>query len=88
MSTISPDDISTCANCGKGGEGDDDIQLKTCTACKMVKYCSRECQIAHRPQLKKECKSVLLNYTTRHCSNALHKKKTVQSAFYECRHLL
>jgi len=45
-----------CANCGKGGEGDNDIQLKTCTACKMVKYCSRECQIAHRPQHKKECR--------------------------------
>ena len=61
MSTISADSICICANCGIGGEGDNDIQLndiqlKTCTACKMVKYCSRECQIAHRPQHKKECK--------------------------------
>ena len=56
MSSISNDSISTCANCGKGGEGEADIQLKTCTACKLVKYCSRECQIAHRPQHKKECK--------------------------------
>ena len=43
-----------CANCGKveeiGGN------LKACTACHMVKYCNRECQIAHRPQHKKECK--------------------------------
>ena len=27
-----------------------------CAACKLVKYCSRECQIAHRPQHKRECK--------------------------------
>ena len=46
------EDISAfCANCGKG-EGAD---LKACTACKMVKYCNRDCQIAHRPQHKKEC---------------------------------
>jgi len=43
-----------CANCGKGEEGSN--SLKACTACKMVKYCTRECQIAHRPQHKKECK--------------------------------
>ena len=26
------------------------------TACKMVKYCNRDCQIAHRPQHKNACK--------------------------------
>ena len=45
---------NTCANCGKGEQDAD--SLKTCTACKMVKYCNRDCQIAHRPQHKKECK--------------------------------
>jgi len=45
---------NTCANCGKGEESS--INLKSCTACKLVKYCNRECQIAHRPQHKKECK--------------------------------
>ena len=46
--------MATCANCGKGEEicGD----LKACTACKLVKYCNRNCQIAHRPQHKKACK--------------------------------
>jgi len=43
-----------CANCGKGEEAGK--KPKACTACKLVKYCSRECQIAHRPQHKKECK--------------------------------
>jgi len=57
MSTADNDDdniVSVCANCGKGEE--ETSKLKNCTACKMVKYCSRECQIAHRPQHKKECK--------------------------------
>ena len=46
--------ITTCANCGKGEESSGD--LKACTACKLVKYCNRECQIAHRPLHKKACK--------------------------------
>jgi tetratricopeptide (TPR) repeat protein len=43
-----------CANCGKVAV--DDIKLKMCTACKLVKYCSVECQKNHRPQHKKACK--------------------------------
>ena len=43
--------ISTCANCGKESDN-----LKACTACTLVKYCNRDCQIAHRPQHKKECR--------------------------------
>ena len=43
---------NTCANCGEENSGD----LKACTACKLVKYCNRECQIAHRPQHIKACK--------------------------------
>jgi len=55
MSIINEDyEVSVCANCGKGEE--ESIKLKACTACKLVKYCSRECQIAHRPQHKKACK--------------------------------
>ena len=45
---------NTCANCGKGEESAED--LKSCTACKLVKYCNRDCQITHRPQHKKACK--------------------------------
>ena len=52
--SIDDDDISLCANCGKGEESAGD--LKACTACKMIKYCNRDCQIAHRPQHKKACK--------------------------------
>ena len=45
---------TTCANCGKGEESTCD--LRACAACKLVKYCNRECQIAHRPLHKKACK--------------------------------
>jgi len=47
-------EMSTCANCGKGEESS--IDLKSCAACMLVKYCSRDCQAAHRPQHKKACK--------------------------------
>ena len=43
-----------CANCGKGEESSG--ELKSCTACKIVKYCSRDCQRAHRSRHKKECR--------------------------------
>jgi len=45
---------AVCANCGKSEE--DSINLKSCTACKLVKYCNRDCQAAHRSQHKKACK--------------------------------
>jgi len=44
----------SCANCGKGEEESE--HLKTCLACKEVKYCDRDCQVAHRPMHKKACK--------------------------------
>ena len=46
--------MMACASCGI--TGGDDITLKTCTACKSVRYCSVKCQKEHRPQHKKACK--------------------------------
>lgn len=43
-----------CANCGQ--EEHDDIKLKRCAACKIVKYCGRDCQTSHRPHHKKACR--------------------------------
>ena len=43
-----------CANCGK--EGDSAVKLKSCTACRLVRYCGTDCQKAHRKQHKKACK--------------------------------
>ena len=46
-------DEAGCANCGK--QGSDTAKLKICT-CRLVKYCSVDCQKAHRKQHKKACK--------------------------------
>ena len=54
MSGIEASDDEVCASCGKAAV--DNIKLKNCTACKLVKYCSVECQKNHRPQHKKACK--------------------------------
>jgi TPR repeat protein len=43
-----------CANCGKSEV--DEVKLKKCDGCNLVKYCSVECQKNHRPQHKKACK--------------------------------
>src|SRR6056300_1715168 len=48
------DDEEVCASCGKAAVNN--VKLKLCTACKLVKYCSVECQKNHRPQHKKACK--------------------------------
>ena len=54
MSSVAARDInsmSTCAACGKASDN-----LKACTACRLVKYCNRDCQISHRAKHKKECR--------------------------------
>ena len=45
-------DRHQCAHCGKADNG----TLKKCTACSQVLYCGRECQKAHWPAHKTECK--------------------------------
>lgn len=41
---------TVCANCGK------DESKMMCKACRLVKYCGKDCQIAHLPHHKKACK--------------------------------
>mmetsp|Transcript_35192 Transcript_35192/g.80394 ORF Transcript_35192/g.80394 Transcript_35192/m.80394 type:complete len:376 (+) Transcript_35192:147-1274(+) len=48
-----PETLDCCANCGKkAGDGN---KLKNCTACYLVKYCSVDCQKAHRKIHKTVC---------------------------------
>ena len=51
MSTIDSLIMSTCAACGKGGDG-----LKACTGCGQVKYCNGACRKAHYKTHKKQCR--------------------------------
>ena len=48
------DTMMRCASCGI--TAGDDVKLKDCSACKIVKYCGVECQKKHRKEHKKECK--------------------------------
>ncbi len=48
--------MSRCASCGKPENEHDDIKLRKCTACYLVKYCGVKCQKDHRPKHKKECR--------------------------------
>ena len=78
MSSSADTAITNCANCGKAES--DAINLKRCTACKMVKYCSRDCQVAHRPKHKTPARGVLLNYLTKNCSKTPQRPQTVPFA--------
>ncbi|KAL7481381.1 hypothetical protein ACHAW6_007066 [Cyclotella cf. meneghiniana] len=53
MSTTASEenDAVACAACGKQSKS-----LKTCTGCRLVKYCHRACQAAHRKVHKTACK--------------------------------
>ncbi len=48
------DKILRCAGCGIA-EGDD-VELKRCNGCYLVRYCGVKCQKEHRPKHKKDCK--------------------------------
>jgi TPR repeat protein len=47
--------VCVCANCGIA-EVDDEIKLKDCDGCDLVKYCGDNCKEAHREQHEEECK--------------------------------
>ena len=47
-------EMMRCASCGIT-EGDN-IKLKKCNACYLVRYCGVKCQKEHRPEHKKACK--------------------------------
>ena len=54
LSSEEDESANVCANCGK--KDGDELKLKNCTACYVVKYCSVACQKSHRKQHKQECR--------------------------------
>ncbi|CAI0376528.1 unnamed protein product [Linum tenue] len=54
----SPEELSSCNNCGKSG-------AKKCSGCKSVRYCSTECQSSHwNSGHKLKCKSLIRKPST------------------------
>lgn len=53
-SSCQADLTSCCASCGIAEN--DDVKLKKCNGCHLVRYCGVECQKDHRPQHKRACK--------------------------------
>jgi len=72
MSTITTKDADDskhqCAACGDSDDGGG--SLKACTACNLVKYCNRMCQVAHWPAHKKACKKRQKRLAKHHCCAA------------------
>ena len=48
------DEKLCCASCGIAGI--DDVKLKDCDGCDLVRYCSDECQELHRPEHAGKCR--------------------------------
>jgi len=61
-----------CANCGEPASA-------ICTACKSVRYCNRECQLAHRKAHKAECKRREQNLKAAARSGRVKKQKDAPS---------
>ncbi len=51
-----------CESCGIAAI--DDVKLKDCDNCDLVKYCSEKCQGNHRNSTRKSARSALLNCVT------------------------
>ena len=60
---MSVDDVSVCANCGKGGSNDN---MNTCNKCNMVKYCNAVCKKVHKKKHKKDCEEHVRLATEKH----------------------
>jgi hypothetical protein len=54
LKELAGDMMMCCASCGAAEV--DDIKLKKCTTCQLVRYCSVKCQKEHRKQHKRACK--------------------------------
>mmetsp|Transcript_20285 Transcript_20285/g.58238 ORF Transcript_20285/g.58238 Transcript_20285/m.58238 type:complete len:173 (-) Transcript_20285:1692-2210(-) len=61
-----------CANCGEAATA-------ICTACKSVRYCNKECQLAHRKTHKAECKRREQNLKAAARSGRVKKHKDAPS---------
>ena len=65
-SNLSADEMMCyCAGCGKAEV--DEIKLKECTDCDLVRYCSDTCHREHRPKHNEIVRNEPLNYGMKFC---------------------
>eukprot|EP00985_Skeletonema_marinoi_P020392 scaffold12117_cov76-Skeletonema_marinoi.AAC.2 len=69
MSDRNEADTSCCASCGIAGG--DDIKLKKCNGCYLVKYCSLKCQKDIDRNTNEHAKNEWLNYAMNYYSSSL-----------------
>ena len=78
-----------CAACGIAEI--DDIKLKECDGCDLVKYCGDECRRDHKLVHEEECKkraAELRDELLFKQPESTHKRGTVRFAVYLCRLML
>ena len=90
MSKMSEDNeadttTSCCASCGIAEV--DDIKLKECDGCDLVRYCSDECQRNHKLEHEEACKQRAAEYVMNYYSSNQRAAilETARSAVYLCR---
>jgi len=83
--------VQICANCGKEGS---DI-TNTCNKCESVMYCNAACKKTMQHvrkntgiNIRKSVRDELLSYMMNNFLNDHNEGKIVQSASYDCRHLV
>ncbi|KII84155.1 hypothetical protein PLICRDRAFT_57962 [Plicaturopsis crispa FD-325 SS-3] len=68
-----PDERGNCAKCAKE---DSLSHLSQCSRCKSTTYCSKECQVAHWPSHKSQCRSGATGASGSSSSNTTMKVPT------------
>ena len=66
MSCVPVDKEEACANCGK--HGSDNVKLKNCNACRLVKYCGVDCQRPTAGSTRGHASSVRRSSRTSSCT--------------------
>jgi len=79
------DTMMCCAACGTPEV--DDVKLKDCSACKLVRYCGVKCQKDHRlgHSTNETARRERLNYVTKFYSSSLKSAIAVVAPFVVCR---
>ena len=80
------DEKMCCAGCGKAEV--DEIKLRKCTDCDLVRYCSDTCHREHRPKHNEIVRNEPLNYGMKFCFGSHKAAISVTVRFVVCHYRL